>query len=151
MPHWTVWQKGQVKPMLLLMAEILCTSSSYHRVQPWARFSLFDSEIGAQNDLDLQIQGPDPSFPFVCSSGSGTSEEQCDLVNPAPGLYAAFVIDFASDPGDTAYTLWNFNLDGTNAGNSTISAPASATIGTTGNITIDWFGPQWNRQSVRGS
>ena len=106
-----------------------------------ARFSLFDSEIGAQNDLDLQIQGPDTSgFPFVCFSGTGTSEEQCDLVNPAPGFYAAFVIDFSSDIGDTAYTLWNFNLNGTNAGNSTISAPAAAVLGSTGNITIDWLG-----------
>jgi len=105
-----------------------------------ARFSLFDSEIGAQNDLDLQIQGPGPGFPFVCSSGSGSSEEQCDLVDPAPGVYAAFVIDFASDPGNTSYTLWNFNLNGTNTGNSTISAPAAAVLGTTGNITIDWSG-----------
>jgi len=105
-----------------------------------ARFSLFDDEIGAQNDLDLQIQGPDPSFPFVCLSGTPTSEEQCDLVNPAPGLYAAFVIDFASDPGDTAYTLWNFNLDGTDAGNATVTAPASAVSGTTGNVNIDWSG-----------
>ena len=105
-----------------------------------ARFSLFDSEIGAQNDLDLQIQGPDPTFPFVCFSGTGTSEEQCDLVNPAPGTYAAFVIDFSSDAGPTAYTLWNFNLDGTDAGNTTITAPPSAVLGTSGNIMVDWAG-----------
>jgi subtilisin family serine protease len=103
-----------------------------------ARFSLFDSEIGAQNDLDLQILGPGPSYPLACSSGNGSSEEQCDLVNPVPGVYAAFVIDFASDPGSTSYTLWNFNLDGTDLANSTISAPAAAILGTTGNITINW-------------
>lgn len=106
-----------------------------------ARFSLFDDEIGAQNDLDLQIQGPDSAgYPFVCSSGTGSSEEQCDLVNPAPGWYAAFVIDFESDPGPTAYTLWYFNLDGTDAGNTTITAPASAVSGTSGNVTIGWAG-----------
>jgi subtilisin family serine protease len=106
-----------------------------------ARFSLFDDEIGAQNDLDLQIQGPDTAgFPFVCFSGTPTSEEQCDLVNPAPGLYAAFVIDFASDPGPTPYTLWNFNSDGTDVGNSTLSAPASAVVGTSGQIDLSWFG-----------
>ncbi len=106
-----------------------------------ARFSLFDSEIGAQNDLDLQIQGPDSAgYPFVCSSGTATSEEQCDLVNPAPGFYAAFVIDFASDAGPTSYVLWNFNLDGTDAGNTTVTAPPAAVLGTDGQISIDWFG-----------
>ncbi len=106
-----------------------------------ARFSLFDSEIGAQNDLDLQIQGPHTEgYPFVCYSGTGTSEEQCDLVNPAPGFYAAFVIDYSSEAGLTPYTLWNFNLDSTDAGNTTITAPASATLGTTGDVTINWSG-----------
>ncbi len=105
-----------------------------------ARFSLFDEEIGASNDLDLQVFGPGPGFPFVCSSGSGTSEEQCDLVNPAPGEYAVFVIDFASAAGPTPYILWLFNLDSADVGNSTVIAPASAVLGTTGNVTIDWFG-----------
>lgn len=106
-----------------------------------ARFSLFDDEVGAQNDLDLQIQGPDSAgFPFVCFSGSPTSEEQCDLVNPTPGFYAAFVIDFASEIGPTSYTLWNFNSDGTDKGNASISAPASAVVGTSGQIDISWSG-----------
>jgi len=106
-----------------------------------ARFSLFDDEIGAANDLDLQIQGPDSAgYPFVCFSGTTTSEEQCDLANPAPGWYAVFVIHFASVADPTPYTVWNFNLDGADAGNTTITAPASATPGTTGNVMIDWAG-----------
>ncbi len=103
-----------------------------------ARFSMFDSEIGAQNDLDLQIQGPDPTFPFVCFSGTATSEEQCDLVNPATGFYAAFVIDFASDPGPTPYILWNFNMNGADAGNTVITAPPAAVLGTNGQVDITW-------------
>jgi hypothetical protein len=105
-----------------------------------ARFSLFDSEIGSSNDLDMQVFGPGPAFPNVCSSGGGSSEEQCDLVNPTPGEYAVIVVDFASAPGDTPYNLWLFNLDGSDAGNTTITAPASAVLGTTGQIDIDWFG-----------
>lgn len=106
-----------------------------------ARFSLFDDEIGAANDLDLQVQGPDSAgFPFVCFSGTGTSEEQCDLANPVPGFYAVFVIHFSSVANPTPYTVWNFNLDGTNVGNATITAPASATPGTTGNVAVDWSG-----------
>ena len=106
-----------------------------------ARFSLFDEEIGASNDLDMQVFGPaSAGFPFVCSSGSGTSNEQCDLVNPAPGEYAVFVIDFASAPGPTPYILWLFNLDGTDAGNTLITAPSSAVLGAGGQVDIDWFG-----------
>ena len=105
-----------------------------------ARFSLFDEEIGVSNDLDMQVFGPAPGFPFVCSSGSGTSNEQCDLVNPAPGEYAVFVIDFASAPGPMPYILWLFNLDGTDAGNTTVTAPASAVLGTSDQVDIDWSG-----------
>ena len=105
-----------------------------------SRFSLFDEEIGSSNDLDLQVFGPQSAgFPFVCSSGTATSEEQCDEVNPDPGLYVALVIDFASAPGPTPYIAWNFNLDGTDAGNTTITAPPGATVGP-GNIAIDWSG-----------
>lgn len=106
-----------------------------------ARFSLFDEEISASNDLDMQVFGPaSADFPFVCASFTATSEEQCDLVNPAPGEYAVFVIDFASAPGPTPYILWLFNLDGADAANTTITAPASAMGGTTGQVDIDWFG-----------
>lgn len=106
-----------------------------------ARFSLFDDEIGSHNDIDLQIQGPDTAgWPFVCSSGTATSEEQCDLVNPDPGWYVAFVIDYQTDPGPTPFIVWNFNMDGSNAGNSTITPPASAVSGATGSVMIDWFG-----------
>jgi hypothetical protein len=106
-----------------------------------ARFALFDDEIGASNDLDMQVFGPAADgFPFVCASGSATSEEQCDVVNPAPGEYAVFVIDFASAPGPTPYTLWLFNLDSTDLGNSTVTVPPAAVSGTTGQVSIDWSG-----------
>jgi hypothetical protein len=105
-----------------------------------ARFAMFDEEIGAANDLDLQIQGPDSAgFPFVCFSGTPTSEEQCDLVNPAPGWYAAFVIHFASVGDPTPYTLWNFNT-GADAGNSTVTAPSSAVVGESGQVDVSWSG-----------
>lgn len=108
------------------------------------RVSLFDSNVGAgdgSDDLDLQVFGPDTAgFPFLGSSGSATSEEQFDIENPAPGTYAFFVIDFASAPGPTPYTAFTFNLDGTDAGNTTITAPASATLGASETVTVDWSG-----------
>jgi len=106
-----------------------------------ARFSLFDDEIGASNDLDLAVFGPaSAGFPFVCFSGTGTSEEQCDLVSPAPGDYEVWVLDFASAAGPTPYVLWQFNLDSMDTGNTTITAPPSAVLGTTGQVEISWSG-----------
>ncbi len=107
-----------------------------------ARFSLFDEDVGdgsGSDDLDLQVFGPDTAgYPFVGSSGSATSNEEVNVVNPAPGSYFVAVIDYASAPGPTSYTLFNFNLDGTNAGNAIVTAPASAVIGTTETVTVDW-------------
>jgi hypothetical protein len=78
-------------------------------------------------------------FVFVGSSGSATSEEEVNIVNPAPGFYAALVVDFASAPGPTDYTLFNFNLDGSDAGNTTVTAPP-AVLGTTGTVNVEWTG-----------
>lgn len=108
------------------------------------RVSLFDSNVGdgsGSDDLDLQVFGPDTAgFPFLGSSGNITSEEAFDIENPAPGTYAFFVIDFASAPGPTPFTAFTFNLDGTDAGNTVITAPASATLGASETVTVDWSG-----------
>lgn len=110
-----------------------------------SRISLFDEDVGAgdgSDDLDMQVFGPQSAgFPFLGSSGSPTSEEEFNIVNPeGGGTYAFFVIDFASAPGPTPYTAWVFNQDGTDQGNTTLTAPASATVATTGTVTLDWFG-----------
>ena len=108
-----------------------------------ARFSTFDEDVGAgdgSDDLDLQVfffNGT--SFVFLGSSGTATSEEEFNVVNPAPGIYAVLVIDFASAPGPTDYTLFNFNLDGNDAGNTTVTVPP-AVLGETGTVTVDWAG-----------
>ncbi len=107
-----------------------------------ARFSLFDEDTGAgdgTDDLDIQVFGPGPDFPFLGGSFTPTSEEEFDIADPVPGEYAVFVIDFASAPGPTDYTLFNFNLDGSDAGNTTVTAPSSATSGTTGTVTVEWM------------
>ncbi len=110
------------------------------------RFAIFDEDVGAgdgSDDLDMQVFFFDPAlggFVFLGQSGTPTSEEEFNVVNPAPGVYAVLVIDFASAPGPTDYTLFNFNLDGADAGNATVTAPSSATIGQAGTVTVDWNG-----------
>ncbi len=108
-----------------------------------ARFSLFDETVGdgsGSDDLDMQVQGPDSAgFPFVAFSGSPTSEEQIDLVNPVPGFYAIFVIHFDSVAPVTGYEL-NFWDVGPNLGNMTVTAPGTVSLGTTESISVGWSG-----------
>jgi hypothetical protein len=108
-----------------------------------ARVSLFDEDTGTgagTDDLDIQIFGPESAgYPFLGQSAGATSEEQFDIVNPEPGIYAVFVIDFLTDPGDTPFTLFNFYLDGNDAGNAVVTAPP-AVLGTTGTVSVDWTG-----------
>ncbi|WP_237567748.1 S8 family serine peptidase [Microbulbifer hydrolyticus] len=109
----------------------------------FSRIALFDADVGAgdgSDDLDLQLLGPDVAgWPLVGSSGTPTSAEQVDMVNPTPGVYAVFVVDYASAPGPTPYTLFNFNLQG-DSSNTHVDGPAAATIGTTGVLRLDWSG-----------
>ena len=106
-----------------------------------ARFSMFDDDNGATNDYDIQVFrfNPGGGATLVGTSGGGSSEEEVNLVNPIAATYAVLVIDFATAPGATPYTLFNFNLNGANAGNTTVTAPA-AVSGTTGTVQVDWTG-----------
>jgi len=109
----------------------------------FSRFALFDADVGAgdgSDDLDLQVLGPDVAgWPLVGSSGTPTSAEQVDMVNPQPGMYAVFVIDYASAAGPTPFTLFNFNLQG-DASNTRLNGPATATVGGSGMLQLEWMG-----------
>ncbi len=107
----------------------------------YARFSLFDDYTDGVDDLDLYIFGPDTAgFPNVGSSGSGTSAEEVNLVAPAPGLYLAVVHGWQTDGPDANYTLFSWTLGAADAGNMTVTAPASATLGATATAVVDWNG-----------
>jgi hypothetical protein len=104
-----------------------------------ARFAMYDEDNGGgTNDHDLQVfffNGT--SFVLVGTSGGATSEEEVNVVNPAPGTYAVLVIDFATPPGPTPFTLFHYALNGTNAGNATVTTPP-AVVGTTGEVDVSW-------------
>ncbi|QIL90710.1 S8 family serine peptidase [Microbulbifer sp. SH-1] len=109
----------------------------------FSRFALFDADTGAgdgSDDLDLQVLGPEAAgWPLVGSSGTPTSAEKVDLHNPAAGLYAVFVVDYASAPGPTPFTLFNFSL-ADDAGNTLLEGPASVDVGYAGNLNLEWQG-----------
>jgi subtilisin family serine protease len=106
----------------------------------YARFSLFNTEVSQPSDLDLEVRGPAPSTALVGSSGGGTSNEEVNLLNLAAGDYTVRVVGFAVPVGSANFTLFDWALGSTAAGNMTVVAPASAVLGTTSPITLGFSG-----------
>jgi len=104
-----------------------------------ARFSLFDANVSAPSDLDLEVYNA--AGTQVGGSGSGTSAEEVNLVNPPAGAYKVRVVGFAT-PGNAPvnFTLFSWALSSAAAGNMTVTAPATATTGATGAITLAFNG-----------
>jgi hypothetical protein len=98
----------------------------------YARFSLFDASVTAGSDLDLYVY--DSTGTFVTLSGTSTSTEEANLLNPAPGTYTVYVHGFATTGASANFTLYSWLLGTADAGNMTVTAPPSATLGATGTI-----------------
>jgi hypothetical protein len=106
----------------------------------YARFSLFDDFVdGATDDLDLYVFR-DGGNVFVGGSGSGTSAEEVNVVDPVADTYLVVVHGWQTDGPDANYTLFTWALGSTSAGNMTVTAPATATLGSTGTIDLTFSG-----------
>jgi len=103
----------------------------------YARFSLFDAYTDGADDLDLCVYR---GTTLVGSSGSGTSAEEVNLVNPTAANYTVVVQGWATDGPDANFTLFHWLLGSADAGNMTVSAPASAIVGTNGTIDLTFSG-----------
>jgi Subtilase family/Fibronectin type-III domain/Peptidase inhibitor I9/PA domain len=103
----------------------------------YARFALFDANVSPASDLDLYVY---LGSTLVGSSTGGTAAEEVNLVNPAAGTYTVWVHGFAVPPPSASFTLFTWLLDGTAAGNMSVSAPASATLGGSGTIGLSFSG-----------
>ncbi|HEY9078106.1 MAG TPA: S8 family serine peptidase [Anaerolineaceae bacterium] len=102
----------------------------------YARFSLFDADVNEGSDIDLCVF---KGTALVGSSGSGTSAEEVNLLNPAAGDYTVVVQGWGV-AGSSPFKLHTWLLGSADAGNMTVSAPAAATIGTTGAINLSFTG-----------
>ncbi|MEI8084464.1 MAG: S8 family serine peptidase, partial [Actinomycetes bacterium] len=101
----------------------------------YARFSLFDANTTPDSDLDLYVY--DSAGEQVGSSGGGTSDEEVNLVDPPADTYTVWVHGFnTSDP--STFTLFTWVLGSTAAGNMTVTASASATLGGAGAVNISF-------------
>jgi hypothetical protein len=102
-----------------------------------ARFSLFDANVTPASDLDLYVFRGNT---FVAGSGSGTSAEEVNLLNPEADTYTVYVHGFAVPNTGATFTLFSWVLGSTAAGNMTVTAPANATTGETGTINLTFSG-----------
>ena len=111
------------------------------------RLAMFDEDTSTPgvDDLDLRLfhAATDcATFDIAQIGGSGgvTSEEVIDISNGPAGGYVAVVDYFSAANGtDSNYTLWFQPVLGDN-GNTTVTAPAGATLGNTDVVTVDYTG-----------
>ena len=121
------------------------TSSAYMKLYPvtiaagttLARFSLFDADVTAGSDIDLCLFNSGGTL--VASSTSGTSAEVITRVNPDPGNYTVVVHGWGV-PGSSPYKLHSWQLGSAAVGNMAVTAPASASLGTSGTIGLTFSG-----------
>jgi hypothetical protein len=102
----------------------------------YARFSLFDADVNPGSDIDLCVFRGTTQ---VGSSGSGTSAEEVNLLNPAADTYTVVVQGWGV-AGSSPFKLHTWLLGTADAGNMAVSAPATATIGGTGAINLTFSG-----------
>ncbi len=106
----------------------------------YARYSLFDADVNPGSDLDLCVfQGTT----LVGSSGSGTSAEEVNFTFGSPTanpIALTVVVQGWGVAGSTPFKLHNWYVGNVAAGNMTVAAPATATIGQTGQINLSFSG-----------
>jgi hypothetical protein len=107
------------------------------------RISLFDESVdGATDDLDLYLYPPgeDPfnGGEFSHVSGGGTSAEQIDVPAPVMGDWTLIVHGWETDGADAVFDLFTWQVPPLDAGNLAVTAPATATLGQTGTIQLQW-------------
>ena len=102
----------------------------------YARFSLFDADVNAGSDIDLCVFR---GTTLVGSSGSGTSAEEVNLLDPTAADYTVVVQGWGI-VGSTPFKLHTWLLGSTAAGNMTVAAPAAAVTGAHGTIDLTFSG-----------
>jgi hypothetical protein len=108
----------------------------------YTRISLFDADVTPGSDLDLYVyQGAS----FVGGSGGGTSAEEVNLAYATPTgspiALTVYVHGWGVAGGTSSpFALHAWYLGTSAAGNMTVTAPASATVGATGAIDLAFSG-----------
>ena len=117
--------------------------------QAFARWSTFNEYTSGNDDVDLYLYYcPGGSCSLVDSSGNFDSNEEVSVLFPeeyddvAFNPYLLFVHGYETDgqlPADVIVFDWRFGVVD-DAGNATVTAPSTATVGETVTISVDWTG-----------
>jgi hypothetical protein len=102
----------------------------------YARFSLFDADTDGNDDLDLYVF--DSEGFFVGQSFNGGSDEQVDIPDPAPDRYLVVVHGFETDGAGSRFTQSSWAIGSKPAGNMSVVAPKSATLGATEKVALEF-------------
>ncbi|MGE5715299.1 MAG: S8 family peptidase [Acidobacteriota bacterium] len=107
----------------------------------YTRFALFDADAAPGSDIDLYVyQGTT----LIGSSTNSGSNEEVNFTFATPTAAAipltVYLHGFTVPSGSSPFALHAWYLGTANAGNMTVSAPASATLGTTGTIGLTFSG-----------
>jgi Subtilase family/Fibronectin type-III domain/Peptidase inhibitor I9 len=107
------------------------------------RIAMYDETVdGATDDLDLYLYPPgeDPfdGGEFSHFSAGGTAAEQIDVSAPQAGDWTLIVHGWETDGADAVYDFFTWQIGDPDAGNLAVTAPATATIGETGTILLQW-------------
>jgi len=107
----------------------------------FARFSLFDADVTPGSDIDLCVFNAVGTL--IGSSGSGTSAEEVNIGSGTldiGGTTYTVVVHGWGVVGSSPFKLHSWLLGVTSAGNMTVTAPASATTGSTGTVSLAFSG-----------
>jgi Subtilase family/Fibronectin type-III domain/PA domain/Peptidase inhibitor I9 len=106
---------------------------------PVARFQTFGT-VNSNDDLDMYVYRVDGADQIlVGQSAGGTAAEVVTLNNPAAAQYKVYIHGWQVVSG-VSYTLYDWILSSADAGNLTVTAPATATTGATASVTANWSG-----------
>lgn len=114
----------------------------------FTRWSTFNEYTSGNDDIDLYLYYcPNFSCTLIGSSANGDSNEEVQVFLPVndPAITDPYLIlahGYETDgglPADVILFDWNVGFVD-DAGNMTVTAPTSASIGVTAPVTVDWSG-----------
>jgi subtilisin family serine protease len=109
----------------------------------YLRIELATADLTPPNsDTDIDLYLLDAGGRLVAQSTSGSTDELIEVVLPADGTYTLYVHGWQVVGGTVDYTLHTWDVPATpGTGPLTVtSAPASATLGAVGDISVAWSG-----------
>jgi hypothetical protein len=116
------------------------------------RIAMPPEAVADPDTTDIDIYVYDPSNTLVASSTAGGTDELIDIFNPVDGAWTVYVHGWQTAGPPADYDMYSWAISATPGGNLTIvSAPTSATNGTTGTINVSWTGAtagQWHLGAV---